>query len=129
MIGTIIAAQSNLSSYQLKDAAKFKHCNKLIARGTPGSSSNLYSIWCEARTNVGVYDPEDVVGISVNGARAGRLPFDGQEVARAAIVGVVFITDTVRHRSRSFNVGERELAQFLVGLGYRETAHGKWQRI
>ena len=108
-----------MSYYQNKDMVKFAKCNKLISRGAIGSSSHRYSLlddfWIP---NAGSYSSSDQVGISVNGARRGRLSFDKNEVLLAISAGVSFITDNEYNRNRSFNIGEREIANFLIEHGY-----------
>lgn len=123
-IGQVIY-EAGVTGYQQKDATKFSKCNKLISRG-PGSSG-YYARICKGQCNTGEYTETDVVGISVNGQRAGRLPVDRAEVLEAAKAGVTFITDTPYHRSRAYNIGERDVAMLLVSLGYEEIHPGKWR--
>lgn len=124
-IGQIILA-NNPTGYQLKDAQKFMECNKLISRGI--GSSGWYAEICRNQCNVGVYDAQDCVGISVNGNRKGRVKADEVEILKAAEAGVTFVTDNAYHRSRQFNVGEREVAALLKQIGYEEIGRGLWVR-
>lgn len=103
--------------YKTKDAVKFSICTKLITRGSLGSSSHGYSLLPHA--NTGNYQPEDIVGISVNGKRYNRIPHDEEEIRLAASSQVRFVTDNRFHRNRSFNIGEREVADLLESLGYK----------
>jgi len=125
----LIGAQlSQIASgyYQQKDATKFRHCNVLIARGVVGSSSAKYAMHC-IMVNPGFYLQDDVVAVSVNGARAGRLPVDIYELLAATAAGVTIITDKASDRLRSFNVGEREVAAHLIEAGYAEVdGNGIW---
>lgn len=112
--------------YHFKDAKKFKRCNKLIARGVFGSSSWLYAQNCSS-VNTGIYTQDDIVGVSVNGGRASRLRFSESEVLLAISAGAVIITDCLLDRNRKFNVGEREIAKFLMANGYEEiNGNGIW---
>jgi hypothetical protein len=109
--------------YQQKDIDKFSVCDKLISRGVKDSSSRKYELEgigqiTSDKVNCGRYETEDVVGISVNGARRGRVKFDKNEVIRAMQMNVVFVTDNTRARERKFNLGEREIAVFLRKHGY-----------
>lgn len=112
--------------YRLKDVEKFKHCNKLISRGVKGSSSAIYAAHCE-NVNCGHYESTDVVGVSVNGMRSGRLKFDKLELSKAGKVGATIVTDNQNDRYRSYNIGEREVAEYLYLRGYREAnSNGIW---
>lgn len=119
-----------MNHYNQKDITKFAKCTKLISRGAPGSSSDKYSkgqmlsIPIDS-INATEYSPEDIVGISVNGARRGRLTFDKTLVDLAMTAGAMFITDNLYNRNRSFNVGEREVAYYLSIFGYTFHDHEK----
>jgi len=112
--------------YGKKDLAKFDICTKLISRGVDGSSSYRYSQ--HPLCNTGNYNESDIVGVSVNGKRKGRIGFDKNEIIKAYESGIKgFVTDCLFDRSREFNVGEREVALFLESLGYHEYKDtGKW---
>ncbi len=120
-------------SYQDKDAIKFAACNKLITRGAVGSSSHKYMFehykW---EINPGQYTCDDIVGVSVNGNRKDRISFDSNEVYKAIEAGATIITDNNANRYRAYNVGERELAEFLIDWGYGYHDHPKggiWKPI
>lgn len=104
------------NKYFKKDIAKFKICNKLISRGVAHSSSNVYSGYKIA--NLGIYSEDDVVGVSVNGARRDRLTFDRNEIDLAIAVGVSFVLDNDKNALRLFNIGEREIRSYLESKGY-----------
>ena len=113
-------------SYENKDMVKFAGCNKLITRGAVGSSSHKYMFMNNKwDINTGDYTCDDIVGVSVNGNRANRLSFDSDEVYLAIEAGATIITDNNANRYRSFNVGERELAKFLIDWGYGYKDHPK----
>jgi hypothetical protein len=105
-------------SYLQKDLRKFGDCTKLITRGVVGSSSHKYMFMGEWEINPSKYDTEDIVGVSVNGNRRGRIPFDRDELYLAVAVEAIIITDNLYNRNRSYNIGEREVAEFLTEHGY-----------
>jgi len=105
--------------YSNKDVAKFKECTKLISRGARYSSSWYYSK--HPLANTGDYCSSDTVGISVNGKRRNRIPADFVELHQAIKSGVkVFVLDSLGDRNRTFNVGEREVTDYLIKQGYKE---------
>ena len=78
--------------------------------------------WGE-RGNTGIYNESDVVFISVNGQRKNRIKFDEQELQLALDAGATIITDNRTDRTRSYNIGEREVAEFLENNNYKELHH------
>lgn len=110
-----------------KDQAKSDRANKFIGRGVPGSSTAAYAEAWGDRANVGEYSPEDTVFISANGKRPGALSPPWPEIKKAMSAGATLITDVPADRNnRSFNTGERAVADFLDGNGYVESAPGTW---
>jgi len=115
-------------SYLIKDIKKFAICNKLISRGAINSSSYKYSrgeilnIPLE-NINTAEYCSSDIVGVSVNGARKNRVSFDRDLLLLALKAKASIVTDNKYHRNRSFNVGEREVAKFLLENGYTATEY------
>lgn len=113
--------------YWAKDQFKAARCNKYIGQGTAKSSTQYYADNLpEDIVNCGWYEQSDIVFISVEGNRAGRLLFDEDEINIAIQAGAKFITDNKANRNRDYNVGERELAKFLELKGYsvRDFAQG-----
>jgi 3-dehydroquinate synthase class II len=108
-------------SYRQKDQTKFSICTALISRGAPGSSSDKYAkdttLLGITRVNSNDYKADDIVGVSVNGNRAGRLHFDKQLISKALQVGATIVKDSAYHTNRYFNIGERELQTFLLEQG------------
>ena len=112
--------------YWFKDNAKASRANKFIGVGAPGSSTAVYAAGLPKKVvNCGQYTPADIVFVSVNGARKNRRLFDQLEVMLAIEAGAAIVTDSARDRYRDFNVGERELAEFLEANEYREVL-GFW---
>jgi hypothetical protein len=102
-----------------KDSNKFAEINKLISRGIEGSSSHKYAT--EDTFNLGKeninseeYDEIDIVGISVNGNRKNRICFDKELVKKAFDSRAILVADNTQDRNRIFNIGERNLHDFLV---------------
>lgn len=119
--------------FRIKDNKKFSCCNKLISRGIKGSSSFLYSINGIGKikptmVNCSEYIATDVVGVSVNGSRKGRISFDKDEVFNASLVGVTFVTDNIEDTEREYNVGERELQEYIALRGYNRVSEFEWKR-
>ncbi len=122
-------------SYLNKDIAKFSPCNKLITRGVTGSSSDKYRYTnpfgiAQQDINSLNFNSDDIVGVSVNGKRKSRLCFDSELVTKALLAGASIVTDNNYHRNRTFNIGERELAQMLMtyNVSYSENnTMGVWK--
>jgi len=123
-----------MSFYNDKDKIKFAKCNKLISRGAKGSSSNKYQLGQIleipiSNINVDTYEPTDTVAISVNGARANRMKFNKTLIDLAISAKVTFITDNLYNRNRSFNIGEKEIADYLSSKDYifnNTPTRGEW---
>lgn len=116
------------SPYLAKDQAKADRANKFIGRGSERSSTAAYARSFGEDANSGVYTSTDKVFVSAEGARTGRSSPDFRELERAMGAGATLITDTATDRARSYNVGERQVAEFLHDSGYREQSPGTWGR-
>jgi hypothetical protein len=117
------------SPYSTKDQEKSDRANKFIGRGSRQSSTNAYAAAWGNRANCGVYQAGDVVFVSAEGARNGRIPINEEELKLAAKAKVTFITDKPADRHRSYNVGEREVEAFLRRENYQESQPGCWVPI
>ena len=117
------------SPYLAKDQRKADQANRFIGRGSSLSSTAQYESDFGALANTGTYNSSDVVFVSAEGNRAGRVNPDFDEIDNAISAGVTFITDDQANRERPYNVGEREVAQHLETNGYREVAPGRWQPL
>ncbi len=122
------------ASLTKKDRAKWAMANKFIGRGSPRSSTAKYAAALQSFANTGAYTANDVVFVSAEGNRAGRMPPDFAEIDRAIAAGATIITDRKGRtnefgtRSGLYNVGEREVAQHLERSGYAETnGDGVWK--
>ena len=111
-------------SYTAKDQIKADRANKFIGRGSERSSTNQYRKDYRDSANCGVYEPTDIVFVSAEGNRQGRLVPDAEELKLAVRAGVTFITDGEYDRQRPYNIRERQIAFFLNKYGYREISSG-----
>lgn len=115
------------TSWLAKDQAKSDMATKFIGRGSPASSTARYARSWGARANCGKYSADDVVFVSAEGGRKGRLAPDWRELETAVAARVAFVTDKPEDRQRLYNSGEREVAVFLLKRGYGETRPGFWE--
>jgi hypothetical protein len=122
------ALSGSTHPYAQKDLQKAKCATKFIGVGSQASSTNRYRLAAGDLANCGQYVSSDVVFISAEGARRGRISVDVTELRNAAAAGVTFVTDNVHDRNRSYNVGEREVANCLLACGYVDNDTGRWQR-
>lgn len=120
---------TNTSAYTAKDQAKSNKATQFIGLGSQGSSTHQYSIDWGSKANTGNYTADDVIFISINGKRKGRLDFNHIKalVNKAIEAGAKFITDNEYDRNREFNIGEREVATYLTQQGYTEV-NGLWTK-
>ena len=110
-----------------KDQVKSDQASKFIGRGSPASSTSKYAAAWGSRANTGSYTVNDVVFISAEGARKGRLDPDKAEIVKAITAGATILTDSVDSgRLRNHNIGERQVAEFLTKSGYIESKPGTW---
>lgn len=122
-----ISACFGRTRFTEKDDAKAQRASKYIGRGSERSSTRAYEKAIgETRSNCGSYGPSDVVWISAEGNRRGRIAPDFAEIGKACAASAKIITDTPEHRARSYNVGEREVASFIQAQGYVEVEAGLW---
>ena len=113
--------------YFKKDLQKTLNANKFIGRGSIASSTNKYMLAAGELANCGSYESSDVIFISAEGMRKGRLNIDFDEIQKAINSRATFITDDFYNRNRSYNLGEREVAQFLEKNNYYDTGKGIWK--
>lgn len=123
-------------TYSEKDAKKAEKATGFIGVGVAGSSTDKYAkLAKQLGMKLSDFTSEDVVFVSVNGSRTDRVPLyfrnaegtrnvlsDGfKPLAQAVEAGATIIADAPKDRYRSFNVGERELAFYLMNKNYVET--------
>lgn len=113
------------TSYANKDQRKADKANKFIGKGSARSSTHAYMLAYGELANCGGYSEDDVVFISSEGARNGRVNPPFAEIDLAIASNVTFITDDAYNRNRSYNIGERQVATYLTSKGYVDTL-GVW---
>jgi hypothetical protein len=116
------------SAYSGKDQLKWTRASCMIGRGSSRSSTQKYADALGEWANPGRYSADDWVFVSAEGARGGRLDPDWAELQLAVDAGASFVTDDLANRQRSDNLGERQVAAFLAGRGYREGGPGLWTK-
>lgn len=122
-----LSGSARKTRYFGKDQAKAARANKFIGRGSEGSSTEAYREAVGRWANVGSYTAEDVVFISAEGAREGRVDPNFREIQRAIDAGATLVTDNARDRERRYNFGERQVAHYLRSRGYEEVEPGVWR--
>lgn len=114
------------SPYLWKDQIKSDKATCFIGMGSARSSTNSYRVSWGQLANKQEYTSDDVVFVSAEGNRAGRVVPPYHLIEAAAKAGATFITDDAANRQRDYNVGEREVAAFLKHLRYKEITPGTW---
>ena len=92
--------------YTAKDQVKANRATKFIGCGSIRSSTNRYMHDFGALANSGEYTRHDIVFISAEGLRNGRLLPDFAEINCALMAGATIITDAPIERIRPYNIGE-----------------------
>jgi hypothetical protein len=114
----------SLAHGRVQDQRKSNQATLFIGRGSQESSTEAYRGAWDAigRANAGRqgYSMTDIVFVSAEGRRPGRVPLDTTELGYAVEARTVFVTDTETIRATHYNVGEREVANQLVAAGYTE---------
>ena len=112
------------SKHHQKDQEKAKLATHFIGDGAEGSSTDIYRNDAESQgipTNKKEgYTKDSVVFVSINGNRKNRKGIETiVDSLKAAIeAGATIVTDTEENANRSYNIGEREVADFLKNNGY-----------
>jgi len=116
--------------YTAKDQHKANRATAFIGSGSKASSTEQYAQDAREQgvpVNPGKYHPDDVVFISAEGLRKGRLAPDFDEIQAAMTAGAKILTDSkFSGRLSDHNVGERAVAEYLENNGYIETKPGMW---
>ena len=117
---TVMIQLTIKNNFGYKDQAKANIATKFIGRGSVNSSTNQYCKDFGAMANTGNYTSNDIVFISAEGNRTGRLNPDFNEIALAIKAKATIITDVPYHRNRSYNIGERQVVEYLKKANYQE---------
>jgi hypothetical protein len=123
-----------------KEQFKTKQATQFIGEGSPKSSTDNYkNLYAEyGLANTGQYNSSDLIYVSSNGSRSGRVNpvengvLQGQykNIDAAIKAGASFIMDTADHleKTKGYNIGEIALADYLSNKGYaREDSTGIWK--
>ena len=121
-----------------KDQLKANKATVFIGAGVEGSATAQYAKDAKAAkipVNPDTITADDVVFISANGVRKGRVAPNTDRIDIAIAAGATIITDTETHRNkvvggRAFNIGEQEVADHLNNQGYKEdNGTGVWTPV
>ena len=107
-----------------KDQYKADQCTQFIGRGS-GSTAEYGRLFQEAGipVNSGRYTRRDVVFVSANGSRTGRMDPDYKLLQCAIDAEATILTDSRIRRpegGHSYNIGEQQVADYLRSNGYME---------
>lgn len=105
------------SQWGAKDQIKATLASCFVGRGSGKSSTNKYRQICSGFLH-SEYLSDDLVFVSVEGARQGRIPLDTLEVDKVIAPGASIICDNTVNRNRTYNVGERELFEYITQQNY-----------
>lgn len=123
---------SPAKSIDAKARVKGAMSNKFIGFGTEGSSTNEYAKQAGDRANVGTYNENDVVFVSVMGrsrttdetTRHQMQDKTIKEAIKAICSGATLVTDSSKYLDTSdYNEGEKRLAKALKDIGAIYTEH------
>ena len=118
-----------------KEQDKADKANKFIGFGKSGSSTHVYRQDFGNMANTSNYESTDIVFVSTNGNPSDKYRYKPmyrtfrKELDIAIKGGVTFITDNRYNRNRDYNIGERELAEYLTDKGYTDNnGEGIWTK-
>lgn len=124
-----IRAVNSTNPHFQKDLKKALDATCFIGRGSLASSTHKYMVAAGELANKGQYNSNDIVFVSAEGNRRGRLSVDYDELLKAIEAQVVFVTDNKYNRNTSYNIGEKEVEQFLLKHQYADTnGNGIWKK-
>lgn len=110
-----------------KDLLKAKKANKFIGQGSVASSTHRYMVAAQDLANCGQYEASDVVFVSSEGMRQGRMMPNFEEIQKAIDAHVTFIMDDPYNRERPYNMGESQVAAYLKKHSYQDLGdNGIW---
>ena len=118
-----------------KEVGKYKMATQAIADGKTDSTAGFVKEFYGDKANTGEYTKNDVVYVSTNGNRAGRvapvkdgkLQGEYKNLDKAMSVGATIVADTKAHLDKTgkYNVGELEIAEYLSKNGYERVEDTK----
>lgn len=118
----LVSPKGSSGFYLAKDQAKANISTQFIGKGSEASSTNAYRIAYGNLANTMDYNSNDTVFVSVEGMRRNRVLVTEiyPELNAAIQAGASIITDNTTNRTRAYNIGEKELADYLTHKGYVE---------
>lgn len=129
------------SKWADKEVSKFNVATQAISDGTNNSTSGFVKDFYGDKANTGTYTKDDVIYLSTNGNRTGRvIPVKNgvlqgayKNIDKAIEAGAKFVADTGKHIASTgkYNVGEVELAEYLQSKGYTredKDGYGLWSQ-
>lgn len=123
-----ISTVQSTNPHFYKDLQKATNATCFIGRGSLASSTHKYMVAAGELANKGHYSKSDIIFVSAEGNRRGRLTVDYAEILKAIEAQATFITDDEYNRHRPYNVGEREVEAFLLNNGYSDSLKkGIWK--
>lgn len=124
-----------------KEVSKFDVATQAISDGTNNSTAGFVKDFYGDKANTGTYTKDDVIYLSTNGNRTGRvIPVKNgvlqgayKNIDKAIEAGAKFVADTGKHLASTgkYNVGEVELAEYLQSKGYTredKDGYGLWSQ-
>lgn len=124
-----------------KEVSKFNVATQAISDGTNNSTAGFVKDFYGDKANTGTYTKDDVIYLSANGNRTGRvIPVKNgvlqgayKNIDKAIEAGAKFVADTGKHIASTgkYNVGEVELAEYLQSKGYTredKDGYGLWSK-
>lgn len=124
-----------------KEVAKFDVATQAISDGTNNSTAGFVKDFYGDKANTGTYTKDDVIYLSTNGNRTGRVvPVKNgvlqgayKNIDKAIEAGAKFVADTSKHLASTgkYNIGEVELAEYLQSKGYTredKDGYGLWSQ-
>lgn len=124
-----------------KEVSKFNVATQAISDGTNNSTAGFVKDFYGDKANTGTYTKDDVIYLSANGNRTGRvIPVKNgmlqgayKNIDKAIEAGAKFVSDTGKHLASTgkYNVGEVELAEYLQSKGYTredKDGYGLWSK-
>ena len=130
------------AKHTAKEVKKAEQATQYVGFGSTNSSTHRYMKVYGKDANTGEYTAKDVVWVSSNGKRGGRVNpvqngklVNGYQILDTAIeAGAMIVMDTEAHidKTSGYNIGEVALAEYMVNKGYardNKSGAGVWTKI
>lgn len=129
---------TSAEKHTAKEVIKAKMANRYIGKGSVNSSTDRYMKVYGDKANMTEYTADDVVWVSSNGKRNGRIDPLGPngiktELDNAIEAGATIVMDTEAHigKTGGYNIGEKALEEYMLTKEYaRDSSSGAgvWTR-